>query len=91
MNAALEENLGDIATWIEPEGGIFQWVILPERLDTADMFREAVEEKVAYIPGSVFSVSDSYHNTIRLNFANLETEAITEGIRRLSKVVRSRL
>ncbi len=91
MNAALEENLGDIATWMEPEGGIFLWVTLPEQIDTADMFRDAVEEKVAYIPGSVFSGSDGYHNTMRLNFANLETDAITEGIRRLSKVVRSHL
>ena len=63
----------------------------PEYIDTADMFRDAVEEKVAYIPGSVFSGSDGYHNTMRLNFANLETDAITEGIRRLSKVVRSHL
>jgi len=91
MNAALKENLGDIATWMEPEGGIFLWVTLPEQLNTATMFRDAVDEKVAYIPGSVFTESAGYNNTMRLNFANLDTDAITEGIRRLSKVIRSHL
>ena len=91
MNAALEEYLDDIAQWMEPEGGIFLWVTLPDQLDTSDIFRDAIEEKVAYIPGSVFSASEGYHNTMRLNFANLEPEKITEGISRLSKVVRSHL
>ena len=31
---ALDNCLGDIATWTEPEGGIFVWVTLPEHLDT---------------------------------------------------------
>lgn len=91
MNAALEEYLGDIAQWMEPEGGIFLWVTLPDQLDTSDIFRDAIEEKVAYIPGSVFSESEGYHNTMRLNFANLEPDEITEGIRKLAKVVRSHL
>lgn len=91
MVRTLEEELSGIAQWSRPEGGVFVWASLPERLDTAEMFQQAIREKVAYIPGGVFSVDGSTQNAVRLNFSNVQPEAIREGVRRLAAVVHEAL
>jgi 2-aminoadipate transaminase len=91
MLGALEEHFSDIARWSKPQGGVFVWVSLPQELDTTEMFHQAIEKKVAYIPGGVFSVDGSTRNTVRLNFSNVKPEAITEGVARLGQVVREAL
>jgi 2-aminoadipate transaminase len=91
MLQALDEELPDIASWSKPDGGVFVWVSLPEELDTTEMFHRAIEQKVAYIPGGVFSVDGSTKNAVRLNFSNVKREAIREGVARLAKVIRAAL
>jgi len=91
MLAALEEGLGDIARWSKPDGGVFVWVSLPEPLDTTEMFQAAIARQVAYIPGGVFSVDGRTKNAVRLNFSNVKPDAIREGVRRLSEVIRAAL
>jgi 2-aminoadipate transaminase len=88
---ALGEHLGDVARWSKPDGGVFVWAYLPEQLDTTEMFQRAIERKVAYIPGAVFSVDGSTKNAVRLNFSNVKPDAIREGVKRLSEVVRASL
>ncbi|MAS34462.1 MAG: aminotransferase [Anaerolineaceae bacterium] len=89
--AALDNHLGQYATWTEPEGGIFIWVTLPEQIDTWDMIKEAIDNKVVYIPGGEFSVVGGYRNTMRLNFSNVANDKIAEGIQRLAAVIEKRL
>jgi 2-aminoadipate transaminase len=91
MLGALEDHLSGVARWSKPEGGVFVWVSLPDHIDTAEMFHKAIEEKVAYIPGGVFSVGGRTKNALRLNFSNVTPEAIREGVARLAGVVRSHL
>jgi 2-aminoadipate transaminase len=91
MLRALEEHLSDLARWSRPEGGVFVWVSLPDRIDTTEMFHKAIEERVAYIPGGVFSVDGSTKNALRLNFSNVKPEAIEEGVARLAGVIRGAL
>jgi 2-aminoadipate transaminase len=91
IDQALEERLGDIASWTRPQGGIFTWVTLPEEADTWDLFPKALERQVAYIPGAAFAVHGGHTNTMRLNFSNATSDEIEEAIQRLSEVIRARL
>jgi 2-aminoadipate transaminase len=91
MLGALEEHLSDFARWSKPEGGVFVWVSLPEGIDTTELFHKAIEKRVAYIPGGVFSVGGSTKNALRLNFSNVKPEAIEEGVARLAGVIRAAL
>src|SRR5258708_7602642 len=87
MVDALGEHLGEIATWTQPEGGLFMWVTLPEYIDTKQMFPRALEQKVAYVPGAAFAVEGGYQNTMRLNFSNTSPAKIREGIAQLADVI----
>jgi len=88
MLNALEEEFGDMqgVSWTRPEGGLFIWLTFPEWVDTMEMFEEAKENKVLYVPGEAFYVNEVEKNHMRLSFCLPSHEEIKEGIRRLKKV-----
>jgi 2-aminoadipate transaminase len=91
IDRALETQLGDLATWTRPQGGLFTWVTLPDHIDTWDMFPNALAEQVAYIPGAAFAVHGGHTNTMRLNFSSPGPDDIEGAIRRLAEVIRKEL
>jgi 2-aminoadipate transaminase len=97
MLASMERFFPSVARWTNPSGGMFVWVELPEHLDAVDLLTIAIEEeKVAFIPGSAFSVnsgiigsssSDLSDNCMRLNFSNSKPEEIEQGIASLGRIL----
>jgi 2-aminoadipate transaminase len=73
--------------WTSPQGGLFLWVTLPPSLDSKEVLREALKEKVAFVPGESFFADGSGANTMRLNFSYSKPATIQEGIRRLGQVL----
>jgi 2-aminoadipate transaminase len=74
--------------WTRPQGGLFLWVTLPEGVDSAKMLPVAVENKVAYVPGSPFFPFGGGENTLRMNYSNATNEGIREGMKRLGKTLK---
>ena len=91
MLDALEEHMPTGVRWTHPEGGLFLWVTLPEKINTTDMMPEAIKEKVAYVPGESFFPRGGGQNTMRLNFSYANDEKINEGIGRLGTVIKKAL
>jgi 2-aminoadipate transaminase len=86
MIEALEREFGDRdIEWTRPQGGMFLWARLPEGFDTRKMLEPAIEEGVAFVPGTVFSSSGRHARAMRLCFASVDSEGIGEGIRRLRR------
>jgi 2-aminoadipate transaminase len=77
--------------WTHPQGGLFLWGKLPEDLSAADVLKEAILQKVAFVPGAPFFPSGGGHNTMRINFSNANPEKIQEGIARLGRVLYDKL
>jgi 2-aminoadipate transaminase len=77
--------------WTHPEGGLFLWVTLPTKLDSAEVLEDALKQKVAFVPGASFYPDGSGANTMRLNFSYSKPPIIEEGIRRLGRVLKSML
>jgi 2-aminoadipate transaminase len=88
MLDSLEEHMPEGVKWTHPQGGLFLWLTLPEHMSSVDIFRDAVEQRVAFVPGESFYALDGGHNTMRLNFSNATPEKINEGIARLARVVK---
>ena len=96
MLQALQEFFPPAVTWTHPQGGLFLWVTLPQSLDIQAIFRSALEQNVAFVPGDSFYANDSRDKNecegcrhMRLNFSNATPEQIREGIRRLAAAVKS--
>jgi 2-aminoadipate transaminase len=87
MLAAMDRYFPTEVEWTQPEGGLFLWGVLPEYLNSADVLKRSLEEKVAFVPGAPFFPCGGGHNTMRINFSNATPEKITEGISRLANVL----
>lgn len=72
--------------YIVPEGGLFIWVEMPEAFNATELFSEAVEAGVAYVPGTHFYPYGGHHNTLRLNFSNSTPDQIRDGMAKLRKL-----
>jgi 2-aminoadipate transaminase len=77
--------------YTKPEGGMFLWITLPERISSLDLFNLAIKENIAFVPGNAFYVDGGGNNTLRLNFSNSDEEKIEEGIKRLAKIIKKLL
>ncbi|HEX7432703.1 MAG TPA: PLP-dependent aminotransferase family protein [Anaerolineaceae bacterium] len=91
MLDALTEFMPEGVRWTHPLGGLFLWTILPEKIDTANLLKKAIQRKVAFVPGASFHPNGGGHNTMRLNFSYSNQEKIIEGISRLGGVVKESL
>ncbi len=92
MLDALVEFWPEGCSWTHPQGGLFLWARVPESIDTQEFFKQAVAEKVAYVPGINFYPNrDGGHNAMRLNFSYCPPDTIVEGIRRLGTALKRAL
>lgn len=91
MLHALERYFPKGVHWTHPQGGLFLWVILPEHLNASEVLKEAIQEKVAFVPGVAFYADGSGQNTLRLNFSYMTPDKIEEGIKRLARVLERRV
>lgn len=87
MIEMLEEYMPQGVTWTQPKGGLFLWLTLPEHIKATDVFKEAICEKVAFVPGDSFFALGGGENTMRLNFSNASVEKINEGIACLGRAI----
>lgn len=74
--------------WTEPEGGLFLFVTLPDYMDAEDLFKIAIDENVAFVPGTVFYCNGKGKNTLRINFSFMSKEMNVEGTRRLANAIK---
>jgi 2-aminoadipate transaminase len=93
MLDALGEHFGEGASWTRPQGGLFIWATLDERIDTTDLLALARKsEGVAFVPGRAAYVDGrSGASSMRLNFAGMPEEDIREGVRRIGRAIREQL
>jgi 2-aminoadipate transaminase len=91
MLKALEKYMPEGVNWTHPKGGLFLWATTPESLDTQTIFKSAVEQKVAFVPGNSFHPLGGGQNTMRLNFSCMKPDLIDEGIKRLAEVIKNNL
>lgn len=91
MLDSFEKHMPAEVSWTHPEGGLFLFLTLPERMNADEVFVKAVENNVAFVKGSVFYCNDTGKNTLRMNFSYANEDQIEEGIKRLSRVIKQML
>ena len=69
------------------EGGLFVWCEMDERVDALKLLQAAVQNNVAFVPGTHFYANGGHLNTLRLNFSNSTPEQIVQGVHLLEKSI----
>jgi (S)-3,5-dihydroxyphenylglycine transaminase len=94
MLAALQSCFADEQPqvhWNTPAGGFFLMVTLPFPFFPEEAELCARDYQVLAMPLSFFAFSTEYDCKVRLAFSNATPASITEGIRRFSEFVKTRL
>jgi len=91
MIQALEAYMPEGIEHTRPQGGMFLWASLPDGRAAMDLFKLAIEDKVAFVPGDPFYVDGRQHNSMRLSFTTVDEATIDTGIQRLAKATRQLL
>jgi len=87
LSAALRRELPE-ARFVDPQGGYFLWVEMPEGTDGDALFAAAAERGVQIVKGTDFLL-DGGENAFRLAYSGVTVPQIEEGVGRLADAVRS--
>ena len=89
MGEAMRTQLGDAVRFVQPQGGMFVWARLTgqggQPTDANAFAKRAIEQGVAFVPGSPFFCNQPDLSTFRLSFATANEDKITEGVARLAR------
>ena len=88
MFSSLEKNLGKVAKWSHPEGGLYTWLTMQDNVDLVKVAGPAESASVTYDLGTKFATGDDPgYNKARLCFSYNTEDEIAEGIARLATVI----
>ncbi len=94
VDEILKEHAPPEAKWIEPKGGFYTWLQLPDEINTngdSELFQEALKQKVLYVPGNLCYSPDREEakrsSSMRLAFGMINEEKLREGCKRLMTAV----
>ncbi|MCR4711576.1 MAG: PLP-dependent aminotransferase family protein [Clostridia bacterium] len=95
MIVALQQYFPKETRIVHPDGGLFTWVELPQKINTTLLLPEAISRpdvKVAYVAGErFFPDGDPVTNCMRLSFGAVPVEKIREAVRRLGTFLTQKL
>ena len=84
----MEEEFPECIEFNKPDGGLFTWVKLPEKINARDLLQKCLEKNVAFVPGGPFFPNGGHENYFRINYSNMPEERIVEGLKIIGQVIR---
>jgi 2-aminoadipate transaminase len=84
---SLRQSFGAAVEFEDTKGGIFLWIKLPDKVDTAKLYQPALAAGVAINPGPEWTVDKEHgRSRMRLCFASTSHEEISQGVATLAEV-----
>ena len=84
-----DEHLKPMVDYYSVEGGLFLWCKLPNGVDLMDFTMKALDNKVAIVPGTAFSVdTNAKSDRFRINYSTPSDEQIINGMEILGRILK---
>ncbi|MDF1569778.1 MAG: PLP-dependent aminotransferase family protein [Spirochaetaceae bacterium] len=88
MLMALDRSFPADWHWNRPEGGMFLWAVGPAGTDTLEIYHQALERNVAFVPGRYFYADPARGEAaMRLNFTNADPDSLLKAVSTLGEIV----
>lgn len=75
------------AEFVEPQGGYFVWLRLPNEIVTSQLQPLAAVEGVTFHSGTRFVTRGGFEDFVRLSFAHYDTPLLVDGVRRIARAM----
>ena len=88
MVNALTRHMPSDVTFTRPDGGLFLWCTLPERVSQPTFIKQAAEQGVFVVPGGTFNCDETAGSqSFRLNYSVPSAQQIEQGVATLGKLL----
>ncbi|MES2238845.1 MAG: PLP-dependent aminotransferase family protein [Bacteroidota bacterium] len=87
----IEEYFPENTKISKPQGGFVLWLELDPRIDTAALYDIAIQQKISFAPGRMFTQHDQFNNCMRLNFAVKWDEKVEASLKKLGLLIKNEL
>ncbi len=71
-----------------PQGGFILWLELDKKIDTYQLYQEALLHKISIAPGAMFSLQERYQNCMRLSYGMPWTPLLEKALKKLGGLVK---
>ncbi len=88
LHKSLQEQMPKGVSWIEPKGGFYIWLRLPEGINSTQIFEESIKKGVAFVTGRTFDPASKKDKHLRLSFSNMPKDTIEKGVIILAGVIK---
>jgi 2-aminoadipate transaminase len=88
MTKALKETLPDYVKFTEPRGGFYIWLTLPEKADSTEILKIAIDKGAVFVVGQTFDPDGTRNNALRISYCNTSVEKINKGIKIVSDAIK---
>jgi len=72
-----------------PNGGFILWVELPKKVDTYQLYQDAIIHKISIAPGAMFSLQERYQNCMRLSYGMPWSQNLDRSLKKLGAIIRT--
>jgi DNA-binding transcriptional MocR family regulator len=91
MAGAIRKYFPDEVSWVEPRGGFYIWLKLPQELDVMSALKASIEKGAVFVIGKTFDPEGRDNSHIRLSYSNTSADKIEKGIHILGDCLKEEL
>jgi DNA-binding transcriptional MocR family regulator len=84
----IADHFPDTTKVSRPGGGYVLWIELDKLVNAADLFQQALEQKISISPGQIFTSDGRFTNFIRIGFGQPFSAEIEKSISVLGKLIK---
>lgn len=71
-----------------PQGGFLLWLELPKKIDTTKLYELALQHKISFAPGRMFTLQNQYNHCMRLSYGLHWDEKIDAALKVLGRLAK---
>ncbi|MBP1639996.1 MAG: GntR family transcriptional regulator [Bacteroidetes bacterium] len=76
------------ASFVEPKGGFYIWIKLPDGVDEMELLKKVIAEGAVFVVGSTFDPQGASNGYIRVSYCNTDEVKIEKGIKVIGDVLK---
>lgn len=71
-----------------PQGGFVLWIELNKKINTFELYDQALKHKISFAPGRIFSLQERYGNCLRISYGNPWSKPVEDGIKTIGRLIK---
>jgi len=91
LQESLKTHMPKGINWVEPRGGFYMWLSLPQQVKASSLFADCLKKGVVFVTGRTFDPENHKDDHIRLSFSNMPKDTIEKGVILLSQVIQDHI